>query len=241
MTHLTPRSGGPRPDPAVDLRYDEVSFASPATGETLTAPLALHPLESEGLMVFVPGRGSKLDSFQQKYLRLGAFARRAGLAVLRTDNPEMSEEIYGPILFARAKATLDYARAHAIELTGRTNPKIYLCGISAGAGALSVLAPLYPETESLLLIAPSGRAVGWERFYQALARCGCPIHILIGDKDEDPGVFRDIGDRLLAEFGARGVRTDNIHTFIVDDCGHQFKNRRLTQILTSSIQCSHSN
>ncbi len=179
----------------------------------IRVPLAIHPNTSGRIVINMPGRDGEIDGFDEKYKKLARHMQSQGFAaVIRTDNIFLA----GYLPDVKLRAALHYAKEHAWEISGVTEPEIFLMGFSAGAGAIAAIAHEYPEVSRILLLAP-GDNMGGEAIREGLALFSGDATIVIGDNDENVGT--EAGQR----FHDYATGAKNRELFILPDCDHQFR------------------
>jgi pimeloyl-ACP methyl ester carboxylesterase len=88
-------------------------------------------------------------------------------------------------------------------------------GFSAGAGAIAIIAPDYPQIKRVLLLAPSVDA-GKTAIEESFRKFQGEVYIAVGEYDECVG--REAGDFFLGL--ATGARKKTL--VVIPNCDHQF-------------------
>jgi pimeloyl-ACP methyl ester carboxylesterase len=199
---------------------DEMARQRKAWGEetTVSFEINIHDLpESNVIIINYPGYGGDIDGYQGKYRTLATLIRRRGLgAVIRMGNRYDYGFLYEKSAVADLRATIDYALANAEKICATREPDLYLMGFSAGAGAIAIVAPDYPQVKRVLLIAPSVDA-GKSAIEEAFGRFRGDVYIAVGEYDECVG--KEAGEYFLEL--ATGARQKKL--VIIPDCDHQFQ------------------
>lgn len=147
--------------------------------------------------------------------QLGAVVRTSGYS-----DSEIPRDIY-------LNAALEYSKQHAWEVSGETNPEIYLMGFSAGASAIAARAHLHPEVTRILLAAPSSD-LGLDLVREGLMKFTGEVYILIGQDDEIVGqesgkIFYDLAKSASKK-----------ELFEVPHCDHKFKGEANGRIMSEA-------
>jgi hypothetical protein len=114
------------------------------------------------------------------------------------------------------RATIDYALANAGSICSTREPDLYLMGISAGAGAIAVVAAEYRQIKKVLLLAPSVDA-GKAAIEEAFGKFRGEAYIAVGEYDECVG--KEAGDYFLGLATAASKKT----LVVTPNCDHQFQ------------------
>ena len=185
---------------------------------TISFEINIHDCpKSNVIIINYPGYQGDIDGYQGKYRTLAGLIRRKGLgAVIRTDNQCRYGFLYEKSIVGDLKATIDYALANAESICSTREPDLYLMGFSAGAGAIAIVSPDYPQIKRVLLMAPSIDA-GKTAIEEAFRKFRGEVYITVGEYDECVG--KDAGDYFLGL--ATGARKKVLA--VIPNCDHQFQ------------------
>lgn len=185
---------------------------------------AVHPLNSDRIIINIPGYAGTLDGYEHKYLTLAQHMQKQGLgAVVRSNN-------YMPYDFlpdAKARAAIEYAIVNAHMISGTNNPDIFMIGNSAGAGAVAAVAHEYPQIKRLMLWSPSFD-MPKDMVADGLAKFTGEVLILRGANDE---VLGPEGGRIYMDM-AKNASKKQMFTF--PKCGHYFEGEANGRILSQA-------
>jgi dienelactone hydrolase len=196
---------------------------------TISFEINIHDLpQSNVIIINYPGYQGDIDGYEGKYRTLADLMQRKGIgAVIRMGNQYRYGFLYEKSVVADLRATIEYALANAESICSTREPKIYLMGFSAGAGAIAIVAAEFPQIEKVLLLAPSVDA-GKATIEEAFGSFRGEVYIAVGEEDECVG--KEAGDYFLAL--ATGARRKML--VIIPKCDHQFQGRINGKILSKA-------
>lgn len=142
--------------------------------------IAIHPSDSNTILLIVPGADGSLDGHNNKYLNIATSIQTTSLiSVVRMSNPFIhSERLDRPLRFL-----LNWIEENIKEITLNNNSyQIFAMGHSLGASILAQIAWEYPEISKVLLINPATK-VGLRKICSGLKKFQGEATILVGDKD----------------------------------------------------------
>jgi len=185
---------------------------------TVSFEINIHDLpKSNVIIINYPGYQGDIDGYQGKYRTLAHLIQRKGIgAVIRTDNQYRYGFLYEKSAVADLRATIEYALENAESICSTREPDLYLMGFSAGAGAIAIVSPNYPQIKKVLLMAPSVD-VGRATIEEAFGKFRGEVYIAVGEDDECVG--KEAGDYFLGL--ATGARKKKL--VIIPNCDHQFQ------------------
>ena len=196
---------------------------------TIEFEINIHDLpQSNVIVINDPGYQGDIDGYRGKYRTLADLIRRKGIgAVIRMDNRYRYGFAYEKSAVCDLRTVIDYALSNARNICSTDQPDLYLMGFSAGAGAIAIVAPDYPQIKKLLLLAPAVDA-GKNAIEQAFGKFRGEVYIAVGEYDECVG--KEAGDYFL------GLATGatNKKLVIVPNCDHQFQGRINGKIMSKA-------
>lgn len=147
-----------------------------------TLDVRVHKLQSDKVVVILPGVDGSVDGFENKYVRMADnITSKQRKAVVRLSNPFISYYHWEDNL----REALAYVEENAQQLFGTEEISIEIIGHSAGAAAAASLAWEYPAIKKLLLI-NTAPAVGPERIVDGLSKYSNEVQFVFGS--EDPAI-----------------------------------------------------
>lgn len=185
---------------------------------TISFEINIHDCpKSNVIIVNYPGYQGDIDGYQGKYRTLADVIQRKGIgAVIRMDNRYRYGFLYEKSAVADLRATIDYALANAESICSTREPDLYLMGFSAGAGAIAIVSPDYPQIKKVLLLAPSVDA-GKAAIEEAFGKFRGEVYIAVGEYDECVG--KAAGDYFLGLATGASKKT----LVVIPNCDHQFQ------------------
>ncbi|MDO8557911.1 MAG: hypothetical protein Q7S09_01810 [bacterium] len=191
--------------------------------------LMIDPCKSDTIIIIYPGYRGDADGYNGKYKKIAQFLIEKGIgAVIRSSNFAVPGVDYAQSLKERLREVIAYALKHAQEISFSEPPRLFLVGLSAGAGAVAALASEFPSVEKILLIAPAAD-VGKDAMQHGLSGYSGELYITVGADDavagtEFPNTVYDWASN-----------TKNRELIIVQDCDHQFRGEENGKILSKAF------
>lgn len=192
------------------------------------------PLQSDRLVVVLPGfRGSLLGK-EDKHLRHAHFFCETGFAatLLSSGFRRLNPFSLKRNLKSHATAVLEFANQQATAICGTTQPDITVLAVSANAGAACALAHQFPLIQHLVLVAPSTKDIGDENVKDGLKKFLGRTSLFVGNQD------RWIGSPSARKIEQYLSENDSFRSQIVLDCDHSFAGEA-NQILVREAICGH--
>lgn len=125
-------------------------------GHSHEVPVEIHPHSNGRLLINMPGWDGAIDGYEEKYRKMADFLVDQDIAaVVRCGNHPIEPFDFEESCRAQIRDLTKTALAKSVEICGSPNPELYYMGFSAGASAMAASAHLFPELQSLLLVAPS--------------------------------------------------------------------------------------
>lgn len=179
----------------------------------LSFDIAVHPNDSERIIVNYPGMGGDIDGYNAKYKKLAQYMQGEGLgAVVRSG----MDFITGFAKDTEFRKMVDYSLENAEAISGSKKPEVLMMGFSAGASVIAATAYKYENVARILLMAPSGD-MGMKEIIEGLQRFAGEVYIVIGQEDEVVGV--EAGQKYFDV--TTGASHKELH--IIPNCSHQFR------------------
>jgi len=174
--------------------------------------VAIHPLKNGKIIINVPGADGSIDGYEDKYLKIANYLIEQKIgAVVRI--PNISSLGFGWDINLRK--ILSYALENAKNICGSNKPEIYLMGLSAGAGAISMTAWEYPEVTKILLIEPAVVFSG-EHGVEGIRKYKGEVTIVVGKGSTALG--KQVGDKIFDYF----LNANHKEIIEVSKCDHCF-------------------
>ena len=192
--------------------YSKIQWQETMNDVTIDCSLdiAIHPAESNIVLLTVPGVDGSVDGYENKYVKIAeSILDEHGAAVVRIANPFITSFHWE----SNVRRALDYINTHAREISGNDDIEIRIMAHSAGAAIVAQIAWEYPNIEKILLINPA-TALGLDKMKRGLAEFGGnKITVVFGSKDPSA---KDAKELSTADETAR------MRTFVYDDVDHHF-------------------
>lgn len=142
--------------------------------------IAIHPAESDSVLLTIPGVDGSLNGYENKYVRMvEAFQQRHGTAAVRIANPFITSFHWE----SNPRRILDYIAANTEHITGSVEqPRIKIVAHSAGASVIAKIAHEYGFISDLLLINPAQK-LDSESIRQGLKKTHASVTVIFGSND----------------------------------------------------------
>ncbi len=174
--------------------------------------VAIHPFNNGKIIINVPGADGSINGYNDKYIKIANYLIEQKIgAVVRI--PNISSLGFGWDINLRE--TLSYVLDNAKEICGSSKPEIYLMGLSAGAGAISMTAWEYPEVTKILLIEPALIFSG-EHGVEGIREYKGEVTIVVGKGDTALG--KEVGDKFFDYF----IKANHKEIIEIENCDHRF-------------------
>lgn len=179
-----------------------------------TLDVRVHKLQSDKVVIILPGVDGSVDGFENKYVRMADnITSKQRKAVVRLSNPFISYYHWEDNL----REALAYVEENAQELFGTEEISIEIIGHSAGAAAAASLAWEYPAIKKLLLI-NTAAAVSPEKIVDGLRKYTNEAKVIFGSKDPS------------LPFAA--MLPEEIQVDIIEGADHHFTGEHLETFIT---------
>lgn len=196
-------------------------------GHSHEVPVEIHPHSNGRLLINMPGWDGAIDGYEEKYRKLADFLVEQDIAaVIRCGNHPIEPFDYEESCRAQIRDLTKTALAKSVEICGSPTPELYYMGFSAGASAMAASAHLFPELQSMLLVAPSQDA-GREPMRSALSQFHGSVYIVVGSADFVVGSF----PQQVAQWGPPNAPR---HFTLIPQCDHQFRGQKNGRILSQA-------
>lgn len=174
--------------------------------------IAVHPADSDTILLTIPGVDGSVDGFENKYIRMvELFQQKHGAAAVRISNPFITSFHWE----SNPRHALAYIREHLEEITGKqADVHIIVAAHSAGASIIAKIAHEYPEITRLILINPAKKLLDASAMITALGELISNTTVVFGS--HDPSV--DMAEQLKAH---------GIDVTIIDGADHNFSGDHL--------------
>lgn len=174
--------------------------------------VVIHPFSNGKIIINYPGADGSIDGYENKYVKLAEYIvdQKIG-AVVRI--PNTSSLGFGWDINLRE--TLAYVFEHSQEICGVDTPEIYLIGLSAGAGAIAMIAWEYPEVKKILLLEPAIIFSG-DHGVEGIKNYEGEVTIVVGKGGNALG--KEIGEKFYNYF----EKAKNKEIIEIPNCDHQF-------------------
>lgn len=166
----------------MDYRNDTIDWQESMNDVTIdcTLDVAVHPSDSDTILLTVPGVDGSIDGYQDKYKKIAESIREQhGAAVVRMNNPFISSFHWD----SNVRQAIDYIQQNAKDISSSDTIDLVIMGHSAGASVVAHVAHDYPFITRLLLTNPAVD-LSFDKIAHGLQEFGGnKINILIGDQD----------------------------------------------------------
>lgn len=204
-------------------KYSKIDWQETMNGVTIDCSLdiAIHPADSEIVLLTVPGVDGSVDGFEDKYLKIAEnIQEKYGAAIVRMANPFITSYHWE----SNIRQSLNYILENTEEITGHKDIEIRIIAHSAGAAIVAQIAWEYPEITRILLINPATK-LGIDKIKYGLSEfIGDRITVLFGSEDPSVGDVDEI---------AKLAEANNIHTHILEGVDHNFSSESLEAFITA--------
>jgi len=198
----------------MNIKITKLNWTKSKNGISMDFELdvAIHPLNNGKIIINVPGADGSINGYNDKYIKIANYLIKQKIgAVVRI--PNISSLGFGWDINLRE--TLSYVLDNAKEICGSNKPEIYLMGLSAGAGAISMTAWEYPEVTKILLIEPALIFSG-EHGVAGIREYKGEVTIVVGKGDTALG--KEIGDKFFDYF----INAKHKEIIEIENCDHRF-------------------
>lgn len=192
--------------------------------------IKIHQLNCNSIIINVPGYGGSIDGYDNKYEKLSEYIINEKLsAIIQMENPALPKAVYGITLIKSIESVIEYAIENSIEICGNKTPDIYLIGMSAGGGAIAIIAHKYSQVKKLLFMCPAnGNVFSVGDANMEIKLFTGEIYIVTGENDEV------ISPKYVKEFAISALNGDasKVEFIIIPDCNHHFTGEKNGRILS---------
>lgn len=173
--------------------------------------LAVHPAQSDTVLLTIPGVDGSLDGYKNKYVRIAEEAQKAHkVGVVRISNPFITSFHWE----SNPRHALQYIQDNIEQITYSVEPpNIKVVAHSAGASILGRIAHEYDTITDILLINPAQK-LDAEAIRSGLQKTKANVTVVFGEKDPSVGF-------------AEQLSSDGHRMIIVDNADHYFSNEHL--------------
>lgn len=192
---------------------DRLHWQETMNGVTIDCSLdfAIHPAESDVVLLTIPGVDGSLDGYESKYIRMvEGCQQQHGVAAVRIANPFITSYHWE----SNPRRILTYIADNIGSIAkGVGQPRLKVVSHSAGASIIAKIAHEYDYITDLLLINPAQRLDG-EAIRAGLQKTSAKVTVIFGEKD--PSVaFADV------------LRADGHGVVIIPGADHNFSEEHL--------------
>ena len=188
--------------------------------------LVVHPNRSGRIIVNYPGRGGKINGYNQKHTRLANHLQEQGVgAVIRMENPSLGNGYYPLVLLENLRSVVRYCLTEAEGICGTREPQIGLMGTSAGGAAVLAVGSEFPEVDKILALNASGDARR-EDIERGLRAFRGDLYIAAGTEDEL------ISPKTSEYYHSLATAARSRRFALIPGCDHQFKGERNGRIFS---------
>ncbi|MFC1768836.1 hypothetical protein ACFLZX_03660 [Nanoarchaeota archaeon] len=180
------------------MKYYSSSISAPVYAKSgvqeHTIDLVIHPKQNGILVINYPGIRATVDGHSGKYRRIGEILHDKVGAVVRSSNHKIEDADQKQYLKDNLRRIIEHSLLNADHIAGKSDPDVYLMGVSGGAGAIGAVAYECPLVKKVLMIAPAESA-GREDILRGLEQFTGELYITAGENDElvkkAPEVFHE--------------------------------------------------
>ena len=183
--------------------------------------IAIHPADSEVVLLTVQGVDGSVDGFEDKYVKIAeSIQEKYGAAIVRMANPFITSYHWE----SNIRQALNYILENAEEITDHKDIEIRIMAHSAGAAIVAQIAWEYPEITRILLVNPATK-LGIEKIKYGLSEIGgSKITVLFGSEDPSVGDVDEI---------AKLSEAAHIRARILEGVDHNFSGESLEAFITA--------
>lgn len=183
--------------------------------------IAIHPADSEVVLLTVPGVDGSVDGFEDKYVKIAeSIQEKYGAAIVRMANPFITSYHWE----SNIRQSLNYILENTEEITGHKNIEIRIMAHSAGAATVAQIAWEYPEITRILLVNPATK-LGIDKIKYGLSEFGGNrITVVFGSEDPSVGDMDEI---------AKLSEAAQIRTRILEGVDHNFSGESLEAFISA--------
>ncbi|MBM3210453.1 hypothetical protein FJZ39_03905 [Candidatus Saccharibacteria bacterium] len=177
--------------------------------------IAIHPAESDTVLLIIPGVDGSVNGYQDKYIRIAEQAQdRYGIAAVRIANPFISSFHWE----SNPRRILDYIASNTDTIAGGGEAiRIKIMAHSAGASIITKIAHEYDNITDLLLVNPAEKLDG-DAIRSGLKKTDAKVTVIFGEKDPSVSfseALRGDGRRVVVLEGAdHNFSGENLQAFI---------------------------
>lgn len=181
--------------------------------------IAIHPSNSNTILLIVPGVDGDIDGYKNKYLTIANnIVINHKVAVVRMANPFIGSQYWQ----SNVRMVLQYIEDNAKAICGNPSFILKIVGHSIGAYVVCQIAWEYPFIDSILLINPA-TGIDLQPMAKGLLNYTGTTHIVIGS--DDPAIkhidlFKDM------------ELSSNIELTVVDGADHHFSGEHLATFIS---------
>jgi len=170
-----------------------------------------HPTKTGIIIINIPGAGGTVEGYLNKYINLGNYIQENNIAsFVRIPNDRPSE------YQLTIRKIVDYSLKHSKEICGSDTPEIWLMGFSAGAGAVVLTGPEYPEVTKILAVNPFIEVKDVrEKIKEILPSYKGLLFLIKGSNDDV------IAKDTLEYISSCATNVSDIQTYTIPNCDHQ--------------------
>jgi len=202
---------------------EQLNWQESMNGVTIDCSLviAIHPKNSDTLLLTIPGVDGSLDGYEQKYVRMvEAYQSMYGVAGVRMENPFITSHHWE----SNIRHIFDYIAEHTEQITeGGEIAKVKVVAHSAGAAMIARLAAEYPIISDVLLINPAQKLASASVLVSGWLNLSGKAKVVFGSLDPSVG----IADELKAS---------RIDVAIIDGADHNFSGDFLEEFISLPLK-----
>lgn len=213
-----------------DLKKDIGTDLGTAVADNiLEINIAVHPKESNVIVINYPGFDGDINGYNDKYLKIGELVHEKIGAVVRMGNPYYSDLPYPDAMIQNLEFVIDYSLKNSEIICNTSKPKLHMMGFSAGASAIAAISSKYSEIEKLLLVAPSSDA-GFNTIQKGLENYTGELSVVVGKNDEV------VGSKIGLFYSELAKSASKKKLEVIQNCDHQFRGIINGKILSKTPQ-----
>lgn len=204
------------------MQKSTLTWQETKNGITIDCSLdfAIHPADSDTILLTIPGVDGSLDGYDNKYVRMANKAQvESGVTVVRIENPFITSFHWE----SNPRRILEYIRSNTATITRSQNqPRIKVVAHSAGASVIAKIAHEYDTITDLLLVNPA-EALDADAIRVGLEKTQANVTVMFGSND--PSV----------RF-AEGLKRDGHRVVILDGVDHHFSGDALDDFIDLPVE-----
>lgn len=179
--------------------------------------IAVHPSNSNIILLIIPGVDGSLNGYKDKYLRIAeSIQEKYGVAVVGISNPFISSFHWE----SNVRKALKYIEDNKTTITNNDEIEVRTMAHSVGAGVIAQIAWEYPYASRLLLINPAMKLNGSKIIKGLSSLKNKDVTLLLGSKD--PSLSQ-----------VKNLNSINLKTIVLDGVDHNFSGESIICFIES--------